>query len=806
MLTALLLRSSRHLLFRCHAWPAHPFLLGFSIALAMFGLLGGRPRLWELSGPTALFGSTTALVIIGLAGMIAALFPKYIPLPYGKIRTEKTTDQQLNGTHILPRLAAGASLALVGIFLSDWLSRPYSLFTGPFVRPEASIVGGCVWYLVYQKRRAQKTALLFLPVIGSLIAFTSFLNYGDGRTLVSDDHTVFLYRLQLLKEQFPSIPFYYPLWNGGTDARDFFASGSLNLFLLMYPIIASFEVWHVYTTIIALSLFVIPPASLAIATRLLGLSRASAACAATLALAPSLLWYRWGLAYGTMGFITSASLAPLCWALWYRISELRVPVSRPLWLATFAITTLVAFWSLAPLAIAPVALTLLPFRFRELYRRRVLSLIAALVVFNLPWIVLFLTVSRVTSFLGADAEASRPTSVVTSPVSLPSPTSATVDSEPTSHSRMTFQQHQTAPAFRHRSSGLSVSRAVAGLRSWGVTLHPLLFILGPIGVLVFRRRLGLLFGAQLGWLLVIGTVLVPLKPQLELDRMLVMASVFLCIPTGVALRVLMRLRTARLSSERDEHRMGRWRASLAPITSVGALLSFAFLILTPLYTSSIAQNRSREEIYFSSSAYDSIVQTVKEHGGPGRVLFSGQVLHELDNGHVAPLTILTRHPMVASSPVHNLWSYQQVIPRDFLARGETGIEDYLTKMNVSLVFAHDPKWRQWFSSRPERYTQVLSGPPFAAFRRIQVRASYFIEGDGTIVSQDTDGFTFKPTTADGVVSFRWFPFLRPDGGCDLAPHPVGQDLTFIRFSRCTPGQSITVRAGSPLDRLLTQGG
>jgi hypothetical protein len=781
--------------------------MGFSLALAIFGLLGGRPRLWELSGPTALFGSTTALMIIGIAGMLAALFPRYTPLPREGIQTDETGGHhQHGGYHILPRLTAGASLTLVGIFLSDWLSRPYALFTGPFVRPEAIIVGGCVWYLAHQTCRVQRTALVLLPVIGSTLGLLSFLTYGGGRTLVSDDHAVFLYRLQLLKEQFPSIPFYYPLWNGGTDARDFFASGSLNLFLLMYPIIASFEVWQAYTTIVALSLFIIPPASLAIATRLLGLSRAVAACAATLALAPSLLWYRWGLAYGTMGFITSASLAPLCWALWYRISERRDPVSWPLWFAAFAVTTLVAFWSLAPLAIAPIALTLHPFRFRELYRRRVLSLIAALVVFNLPWIMLFLTVSRVTSFLGAEAEASRQTSVIASPVSASSPTSATVGFDPHSLHQTNSERPLAAPAFRHRSSGLSVSRSVSGLRSWGVTLHPLLFILGPIGVFILGHRLGILLGAQLLWLLVIGTVLVPLKPQLELDRMLVMASVFLCIPTGVALRVLMRLRTVRLFSAMGGHKTERWRAALAPTTSLGAFLSFAFLILTPLYTCLIAQNRSREEIFFSSSAYDSIVRTVKEHGGSGRVLFSGQVLHELDNGHVAPLTILTRHPMVASSPVHNLWSYQQIIPRDFLAKGETGIEDYLTKMNVSLVFAHDPKWRQWFSSRPERYTQVLVGPPFAAFRRTQERASYFIEGNGTIVSQDTDGFTFEPTTADGVVSFRWFPFLRAHGGCDLSPHPVGQDLTFIRFSRCTLGQRVTVRAGSPLDRLLTDRG
>jgi hypothetical protein len=299
---------------------------------------------------------------------------------------------------------------------------------------------------------------------------------------------------------------------------------------------------------------------------------------------------------------------------------------------------------------------------------------------------------------------------------------------------------------------------------------------------------------QGGWLLGIGAIIVSIKPQLELDRMLVVLAHLGCIPTAVSLRAL--LRVHRFKSLPPS---GYLQISRNGLLLVSHLLSLSLLALTPLYGSSIAQNRSVEPVHFSSPTYDAISETIRNHAAGGRTLFSGQVLHELDQGHVAPLTVLTGHPIVASSPFHNIWSYQQVVPLSFLGQDEAGIERYFDLMNVSLVFAHDPKWRQWFEERPLRYKKVLQGPPFMAYSRKQEGSSYFVEGKGSILAQRTNSVTVLPETPDGVISFNWFPFLMSDS-CSLSPHRISDELTFIKFSGCQPERPFTISSVSPVRR------
>jgi len=757
-----------------------PTLFGAAATLAIFGLLGGRPRLWEIGGPTALFGATSALVIIGLVGVLVSVRWTRQKGVFGD-----TAPARHVAVNASTRLTSGGAITFALLFISDWLTRGYSLFKGPFVRPEAIVVSGALLYLAHRGQRIHRYAVIVMPIVASAICIGSFLAYGDGRTLVSDDHAVFLYRIQLLKEQFPSIPFYYPLWNGGIDARDFFASGALNLFLLFYPIIALVDVWSSYTAIVAVTIFGITPLAMAVAARLLRWSLPACAIAATLSLGSSLFWYRWSLSYGTMGFVVATALAPLCWALWYRIAQPDERISAPLWILAYFVTTLVSFWSLAPLAIAPVVLAFVPGRLRGLCRVRLVTLIVALAITNLPWMALFVTVSRVTSFLGAEQSSTH--EGVAKEVSKNSPLIKTVTP--------TQSTTPTPSSFRHRSGTVSAHQAITHLRTWAISANPLIFIFAPLGLFLLHRPLRLLMMIQGGWLLGIGTLLVSLKPQLELDRMLVVLAHLGSLPAALSLRALMRVRSCPKTVTGQPALV-----SAIALKKMSALLALSFVVLTPLYGSYIAQNRSIEPIHFSSLANDAIVQTIREHAHDGRALFSGQVLHELDQGHIAPLTILSGHPIVASSPFHNIWSYKQVVPLSFVAQGDEGIERYFDLMNISLVFAHDPKWRRWFEERPETYSSVLKGPPFGAFSRRRERESYFIEGSGSVVAQRTNSVTFVPTSAEGVISFSWFPFLKSDQ-CRLSPEKISEELTFIRYTECTPGRPVTVSAVSPLNRL-----
>jgi len=87
---------------------------------------------------------------------------------------------------------------------------------------------------------AELTQPITLLIATQALIAGVFISYADGRLLFSDDHPSFLYRLQLLMDEFPSIPFYNTEWNAGYSAREFFPSGVLNVFFLSAPILYFF--------------------------------------------------------------------------------------------------------------------------------------------------------------------------------------------------------------------------------------------------------------------------------------------------------------------------------------------------------------------------------------------------------------------------------------------------------------------------------------------------------------------------------------------------------------------------------------
>jgi hypothetical protein len=237
------------------------------------------------------------------------------------------------------------------------------------------------------------------------------------------------------------------------------------------------------------------------------------------------------------------------------------------------------------------------------------------------------------------------------------------------------------------------------------------------------------------------------------------------------------------------------------IRNLSLLTTFAFLFLTPLYTSAIATNRSMERFHLSSKNFNEIPGIITEYSGSGRTLFSGHVLHELDGGHLAPLTILTNKPLIASSQVHNLWHYKQIVPSEFLSKGDEGIEQYFDLMNVTLVFAHENSWKRWFEERYERYKPVYDGDPFSGYIRLKARNSYFIEGDGSVTAQTNDEIVFTPTTTSGVLSFSWFPFLKAST-CKLTPKDFGEEVTLIKFDECQPDKPVVIKSVSSINRIM----
>ena len=130
---------------------------------------------------------------------------------------------------------------------SDAITRRFGFFLGTSMRMEVLYLGlaisiFCLCTTSIANSDFLSSRLFSLPVLFFFQALLTllFIRYADGRMLFSDDHPCFLYRLQLLLEQFPNIPFYDIRWNGGYSAREFFAlsrgvSPAFNGCVLPYP-------------------------------------------------------------------------------------------------------------------------------------------------------------------------------------------------------------------------------------------------------------------------------------------------------------------------------------------------------------------------------------------------------------------------------------------------------------------------------------------------------------------------------------------------------------------------------------------
>lgn len=644
------------------------------------------------------------------------------------------------------------SLAPLLVFFSDWLSRDYNLFQGPAIRGELILASIAAYLLITTKRGG---IFYYLCYLSAALCFGCFLVETDGRLLYTDDHSTFFYRLSLLKTNFPRIPFYNPLWNGGIDARDFFASGSLNIFLIFSPIIYLFDLSLTYNHIIGALLFLLLPLSLYLSVRIEGGSRLAGSLAGTLGLSTSLLWYRWALKYGTLGFLTASVLLPLNLVLARRLLTKELVTWRdalPL-IVTFSLMLL---WTPSGLVFLPLGGAALLSARRLLKSRVVIGTAFALLLLNLPWITLFWSVSKVSSFVQAE--------------------SVSVSKEQAeAHQTVTTTRH-----FRHRNGSVDLLKSLHILRDAAVTIHPLILFLGIPGIALLTRRSRTLFALVALWLLFLGTVMVPIKPQLELDRMLLILAMILTIPTSFVLETLIR---------EGERKGIVWRAAIS--------LVLGFLLVGPITAGAVLRNRSVEQYRVASDEVTKLEEAIRAFGGAGRVLFSGCVVHELNEGHLAPLVLRTGHPLIASSFVHNLWHYTQVFPFEYIKENKSGIERYLDLYNVTAVFAHEPEWRRYFSSN-EKYQEVWRGERFILYTR-QTTPSYLLEGEGEVMQQDNKVIV-TPRSERLVLKFNYLPFLK-SSACKLSPHRISESVTFIELSECPLATPVTIEADTPWKRI-----
>lgn len=759
-------------------------LLCTGVALVVIGLLGGQLHWWSDSG-LILVPSGRYLVLPGILAITLAIIRRQPP-SHSSVSSRREEMRE-------SALLTGQVGLLVALF-TDWLYNPYSYFQSPSIRGEVFLLGLIALFLA---KRFQERVLVALLPIALILLHVTFHDAANGEVLFSDDHATFQYRMMLLKDMFPNMPFYYPLWDGGMDARFFFATGALNIFLLFSPLWYLFPVTEVYNIAISSLAFLITPLSVLLAARLLKFSWPSASVAALISLSPTLAWYRWVFKYGTLGFATSLALMPLNFALIVRLLDRGHSIRYWEAIGTIVSITLMLFWSPSGLAFLPLGVIGL-LRIRTLLKKRYIPIIlVALIGLNLPWVLVFWKVSQVSSFLTQENAPDRTAKPVLKQNRLrskiaPGSEEATFSEEKTSHvtpfSSLEPEEIRSnvRRRFRHRDGDINLRESLRLLRETFLNANPLLLFLGLPGLLFLPRSVGLLMGTMLLWTVSFGTILVPVKPQLELDRFTLMTLSLLSLPTGLALTQI-------------------WK-QISVICTAGKHLLFlpvaGFVLSGPLIAAGILQNRTLEQFSFTDDAVSDITRLIRELPGRGRILFSGCVTHEL-NGHLAPLAPWTDKPLIASSPLHNLWWYQESIPAEFLARGDEGIDEYLNTFDVHAVFAHHPKWRRYFESRPADFQRVGDAGQFRMYERLNYQPNRFLSGSGKLIEERTDRVLFQLDSGDAVLKYRYFPFLQVPG-CNLFPYKVSPTVRLVGIQGCLTGVPLTLQSVNPLTRVFLQ--
>jgi hypothetical protein len=690
--------------------------------------LGEKPSLLLISDSTVTFIGSFLVVVTGL---VSALFFKRVRL--------------------LLRLEIIA-LAAAALFLTDLSFRPYTLFQRESIQLIA--LGAFLLSPLFLWLFRYHTGLFFhLLLLGSSVfGVLSFLDEANGRLLFSDDHASFLLRFMQLKKEFPAIPFYSPLWNAGYDAREFFPSGCLNFFFLFSPLIYLFEVPDIYTVLIALLLFVALPLSAYSSATILDFSPLTRALAGLFVLVPSLFWYRWALVYGTVGFITSCIFLLPTYALWTLVLDRETTLSPFKTALTIVCTTMAIFWTPASLTLVPIGLIGL-FQIRRLVRERAFILIvASLIALNLPWTALFIKSSHVTSFVSSTSKSNR----------YPKSSSSSADKETS-----------------------AISKASAVLHSQSSAINPLILLLGIIGTFcLWKAHDRLVFGSLIGWLLILALFIGALKPQLELDRMIVLLSLVLAVTAAGGIDSFLSHEATSVFS----------RATLLSVC-------LGFITLGVVVLSDIVRNDSILKYYHASPVVADLSEAVSAFHNQGRVLFAGFSLHELSNGHLAPLSLFTGVPLIASSFQHNLWKYTDVIPKRFRKNGEKGVLDYLNLMNATVIVTHDKKWQRWFGERPELFEKIWEKDRFVLYKRKKYLSNYFLEGTGSVVKQTNSDVTLWIEDERSVIKFTYFPFIQSTR-CTVSPYQITRTLSFIELSGCPVNSEVTLRSANAFERLI----
>ena len=726
------------------------FLFSVGVAVILFACFSGDISFWRInsSGLVVPFWFVFSLGFLLLAYSLNLLKFKF---------------------RVLALDPRGFVVGLVLLFFADWFTRGYSFLPGYTYRGEL-ICGFALSYLIFD-RCLDKALFKYILIFLSFAFFFGFLFYCDGNLIFSDDHPVFFYRLQLLRDNFPSVPVYNPLWQAGRDTLHIFATGSLNSFLMFAPLVYIFPLEAVYNWIVSGILFILTPWATYFAARVINLSERTAAISGILAFTSSALWYQWALKYGTLGFITSISLLPLVISLLFLGFSEDEDLSPKNALLLTITTSLCLCWISAGLVLIPLIVFALFTAKKQLRKKNLVKACVLISLFTLPWMLFFWKEWNVSGFLKKDSK----TEVV-----------ASLDSEEASSQAFDASEREYVPkkrSYRMKKSGFSFKKSLKIFNETNIRVNPLLLLLFFPGLSLMRKGLRRILGGTVFWCFFLGTLLAPVFTQIELDRFLIIFYFLLSLPVALVFDVFL--------GRKDLYG-----------SRVSAAILMSFLLVGVLTTASVVKNRTILKFSVVGDEFEEVLIFLAEHGDPsGRLLFSGSCLHDLDSGHLAPLPMFVDIPMIASSHLHNLWQYKQVFPESVMAGGDTARWEYQDLLNIKMVAAHEPVWADYFAARPQQYMKIGEAGKFTFFSRVVEQLDYFIEGNGEVIDQSSSGVKLRLDGSEAVVKFTFYPHLKSE--CDISPYRAKYGLNFVKLSNCPVGEVVSIQNQGFFARLFS---
>lgn len=713
------------------------FLFVLLIALALV-FVGPITIVW---GDNALFSISTLVNLIALFLIAAALI----------LKQRSLSRESLVGIAIC---------FAVLILLSDWPLRSFGILEA------LKSSGWSIFHLLCLSLIAALTTfyissrfLFILPLLLAALLSYKLLDVLNFNLLFSDDHPTFLFRLMSLKNSFPKVPNYNPLWNGGMEFRDFFASGSLSIYLLFYPLVHFFPLEESYNYILILLFFFLPLISTYIATRLLNLDSKVFAVSSLLILTNSTIWYRWALSFGTLGFILAVQLLPVVLAITYKLSLDQNWKVREVVSAIIAVS-LMLLWPISSLFLIPLIIYCLIYVKALAFKKESWVILFFLLLINLPWMFVFSKVSAVENFVKRE----------------------TLNSE---NKEVAINEAEVSIKDTGAGSSLSADLMLSKARESLQGTNLLILFLGALSLLFYcNKKLKIIYGLTAIWLIFLATVGSIYKPQLELDRFLLVALVLFSIPTSIGILQVF---------SACSHLSSRYILSRSLI-----LLLFFASVFSAVKT---VGNKTENIFYAQQDIVPNIAAAIKNYANNSRTIFAGFTLHELSEGHIAPLIYFSGQPLIARSYKHDHWGYHDVIPERFRQDKGKRIAEFFDIYNIGAVITHDKNWRNFFKRQSLLYKEVWNEGRFRIFQRINFAPNYFLQGQGQIVSQLSDKIILRLTTTSGVIKFNFMPLLKSNG-CTLYSHKIEGAVNLIGLRDCPINQDIVIEAKNIIERFF----